>query len=170
LSACDRGEVLTRGRAPKKTSTLATDRGRIERHIKPLLGAIRVRDLTTDDCQRFVFDVAAGKSAADVKTRKQGRAIVEGGRGTATRTAGLLGGILAYAVKTRLRPDNPARGIERFKDGARDRFLSADELARLGAGGDGGRRRQSDGGCGNPAPGTDRGTARGNPGAAVGTC
>ena len=35
------GRLVTRRRAPKKASTLATDRGRIERHIKPLLGRER---------------------------------------------------------------------------------------------------------------------------------
>jgi hypothetical protein len=32
------GRVMTRRRKPKKASTLASDHGRIERHIKPLLG------------------------------------------------------------------------------------------------------------------------------------
>lgn len=39
-------------------------------------------------------DVIAGKTAADVKTGLRGRAIVEGGAGTAARTVGLLGGLL----------------------------------------------------------------------------
>ena len=36
------GRLVTRRRAPKKASTLATDRGRIERHIKPLSGGGRL--------------------------------------------------------------------------------------------------------------------------------
>jgi len=35
------GRLLTRRQNPKKASTLATDKGRIERHIKPLLGNLR---------------------------------------------------------------------------------------------------------------------------------
>jgi hypothetical protein len=42
-------------------------------------------------------DVAAGKTAVDVKTKKFGRAMVEGGKGTATRTVGLLGGIFSLS-------------------------------------------------------------------------
>jgi hypothetical protein len=34
------GELMTRRRAPKKASTLATDWGRIDKHIKPRLGAL----------------------------------------------------------------------------------------------------------------------------------
>jgi hypothetical protein len=33
---------LTRGKSAKKASTITTDKGRIERHIKPLLGSIKV--------------------------------------------------------------------------------------------------------------------------------
>lgn len=118
--------------ATKKPSTVATDRGRIERHIKPLLGPKRVRAVTRADVQRLIQDIAAGKTAADVKTGKQGRAIVKGGKGTATRTVGLLGGIFSFAVDRGLRADNPVRGVKRFKDRKSERFLSFTELTRLG--------------------------------------
>ena len=39
LADAEAGRLLTRRKAAKKPSTLVTDRGRIERHIKPLLGA-----------------------------------------------------------------------------------------------------------------------------------
>jgi integrase len=132
LEAVEAGQILTKFDTPKKASTLATDRGRIDRHIKPLLGRMRVRNVTPEDIEAFLFDVAAGKTAADVKTRKGGRAIVKGGRGTATRTVGLLGGIFGFAVKKRMRPDNPVRGVQRFKDNKNERFLSAEELKQLG--------------------------------------
>jgi hypothetical protein len=38
LSATEKGLILGKRGLPKKASTLATDRGRIERHILPLLG------------------------------------------------------------------------------------------------------------------------------------
>ena len=44
---------LVEGCVAKKPSTLATDKGRIKRHIKPLLGRKRVRELTRADVQRF---------------------------------------------------------------------------------------------------------------------
>src|SRR5262249_55110668 len=37
LADAESGRLMTRRRVPKKPSTLATDRGRIERHIKPLI-------------------------------------------------------------------------------------------------------------------------------------
>jgi integrase len=124
--------VLKKSERPKKPSTLATDKGRIERHIKPLMGRLQVRAVTTEDVKRFLADVAAGKTAADLRTGPRGRAIVEGGEGTATRTVGLLGGIFSYAVEKGLRADNPVRGVPRYKDKRSERYLSAAELARLG--------------------------------------
>lgn len=132
IAACERGEVLGRRGNPKKSSTLATDRGRIDRHIRPLLGPKRVIDVTGGDIRRFQSDVAAGKTAVDVKTGHRGRAIVKGGRGTAARTVGLLGGIFTFAVDHGLRGGNPVRGVRKFSDAKKERFLSSSELARLG--------------------------------------
>ncbi len=123
---------LAEGCAAKKPSTFATDRGRIERHIKPLLGRRKVTSISRPDVKRFLQDVASGKTAADIKTGMRGRAIIEGGKGTATRTVGLLGGIFTFAVERGLRPDNPVRGVKRFKGKKFERFLSPSELAQLG--------------------------------------
>src|SRR5579871_411015 len=90
---------LVEGCETKKSSTLNADRGRIAHHIKPLLGKKRVGEVTRADIERFLRDVASGKTAANIKTGKFGRAIVEGGKGTATRTVGLLGGIFSFAVE-----------------------------------------------------------------------
>jgi len=127
---CDR--YLEHGAATKKASTLATDRGRIERHIKPLLGRMRVPDVKRADVSRFLQDVAAGKTAVDVKTGARGRAIVRGGKGAATRTVGLLGGIFSFAVESGWISENPVRGVKRFRDRRNERFLDADELQKLG--------------------------------------
>ena len=69
---------LEQGMATKKASTIITDKGRIERHIRPLLGKKRVSDVTRADIKRFMQDVANGKTATDVKTGLRGRAIVRG--------------------------------------------------------------------------------------------
>ena len=126
------GLYLEEGAEIKKPSTLATDRGRIERHIKPLLGARLISEISSADIERFMKDVAKGKTAVDVKTKKRGRAIVEGGKGTASRTVGLLGGIFTFAVKRKLLAINPVRGVKRYADNKGERFLSAKELAVLG--------------------------------------
>jgi hypothetical protein len=71
------------------------DTGRIERHVIPLIGTRRVKDLTKTDVNKVLKDIMAGKTGVSVKTKKlRGKAIVRGGAGTATRTVGLLGGIL----------------------------------------------------------------------------
>lgn len=133
LAAAEQGLIIGKRGAPKKSSTLATDRGRVERHIKPLLGSKRVQDVTRADIVRFVSDVTAGKTAAVVKSDKlRGKAVVEGGRGTAARTTGLLGGIFSYAVSLGVIEANPATGVRRPADQSRTRRLSNDEYRRLG--------------------------------------
>lgn len=127
------GRLLTRRKSPKKSSTIVTDVGRIERHIKPLLGSMKVAAVTREDVDAFLHDVAAGRTAARTKTaKKRGLANVRGGKGTATRTVGLLGSIFSYATSHRMRPDNPVRGVVRFADGRRDRRLSDAEYKALG--------------------------------------
>ena len=131
-SAAAAGRILTRRKAAKKPSTLATDKGRIERHIKPLLGNLKVSAVTRADIERFRDAVTEGETAARIKTGKHGLARVTGGRGTATRTIGLLGAIFGFGVRCGLRPDNPVRGVERHADGQRSRRLSETEYAALG--------------------------------------
>jgi hypothetical protein len=125
LAASEAGRVLTRRRLPKKASTLATDRGRVERHIKPLLGNLKVVAVSRLDIERFNNQVSEGATAARVKTGKHGLARVTGGRGTATRTLALLSVIFSYAVRQGPRADNPVHGIE--KHAYRERHSSRDE-------------------------------------------
>lgn len=133
LEAVEAGQIIGKGGRPKKASTVYIDRGRIDRHIKPLIGARLVIDLTTPDVARFQRDVTAGKTRAVIKTeRKRGKAIVEGGAGTARRTLGLLGGILSFAVEEGIIERNPARGVKRSADGTRTRRLTPDEYRALG--------------------------------------
>lgn len=131
LKDAEQGLVTYRGKA-KKRSTLATDKGRVERHIKPLLGATMILELSKADVVSFLHAVRIGKTAAQVRTKARGVARVTGGNGTARRTMGLLGSILNYAVAKGLRPDNPCRGIEREPDRKRQRSLSPEEYRRLG--------------------------------------
>jgi integrase len=123
---------LAEGCTTKKPSTLVSDRGRIERHIKPCLGRRRIRQVCRGDVERLLRDVADGKTATDEKTGFRGRAIVTGGKGTATKAVALLGAIFSFAVARGLCPDNPAKGVKTFKTRNAERFLSADELSRLG--------------------------------------
>jgi integrase len=131
LTDAETGRFLTRLKAPKKASTISTDKGRIEAHIKPLLGRKAVSSITREDVDAFMHDVAQGKTARHKKIRTQG-AEPRGGKGAATRTVGLLGSIFTYAVRHRIRPDNPVRGVIRFADGRRSRRLSDNEYRQIG--------------------------------------
>ncbi len=77
LAAAEKGLVLGKGDRPKKASSLYVDRGRINRHIVPLLGNKRVQNLKPADINKFIEDVATGKSATIEKTnKKRGKYIV----------------------------------------------------------------------------------------------
>ncbi|MPY75461.1 MAG: DUF4102 domain-containing protein [Alphaproteobacteria bacterium] len=132
MDAAEAGLVTYRGR-PKKASTLAIDRGRIARHIKPLLGERFIQDISAADIEAFFHAVRRGETAVTVKTGKRGVARVTGGTPTAARTVDLLGSIFSYAVKGLLRPDNPVARFERPPNKRRDRALSPEEYAKLGA-------------------------------------
>jgi integrase len=132
LAAAKDGHIFTRRRRAKKASTLRIDEGRIERHIVPLLGRRPIKGISSADIRAFQRDVAAGKTATDVKTGPHGRAIVTGGRGAATRTLGLLGAIMQYAVEQEYRADNPVRGVRREADQKRRTRLDEAGYRRLG--------------------------------------
>lgn len=133
IADLEAGLILGKGGRPKKATTAATDIGRIHRHIFPLLGTRRVKDLTKADINKVLKDIMAGKTRVSVKTKKlRGKAIVRGGAGTATRTVGLLGGILTYAVEAGIIEHNPAHGLRKPKDRVRDRRLTEAEYRVLG--------------------------------------
>jgi len=133
MTAAEAGEIIGKGGTAKKASTLYSDRGRIERHIKPLIGSRKISAVTKLDIERMMRDVAAGKTAADVKTKKQGRAIVTGGKGAAAKSVNLIGAIFSFAIEHKLTEANPATGVKRYAENRGERFLSSDELERLGA-------------------------------------
>ena len=129
-SLCDL--YVAEGCKLKKPSTLVTDNARLKRHIRPLLGKKRVNDITRTDVERFMHEVAAGKTAMDEKTGVRGRAIVTGGEGTARKAVTLLRAIFNFGVERGLAKQNPAANIKLFKENKRERYLSEAELLRLG--------------------------------------
>lgn len=127
------GLILGKSGRPKKASTIYTDLGRIKRHIVPLLGNRRVKDLTRADATKLLRDVMAGNTRVSVKTEKlRGKSIVRGGPGTASRTLGLFGAILTYAINAGIIDSNPAHGIRKPKDQVRQRRLTEAEYRELG--------------------------------------
>jgi integrase len=105
---CDEYSARENG---KKPATIKSDNSRIKLHIKPKLGKLRVASVTTEQIEDFSHSMS---------------------RGSAARCIGLLSVIFSYAVKRKLRQDNPVRGIEKPKDVKRNRRLSDAKYAQLG--------------------------------------
>jgi integrase len=96
----------------KKPTTIIGDRSRINVHIKPKLGKLKVTAITSEQIENFMRAMPIGSQR---------------------RNTGLLGAIFSYAVKRKLRPDNPCSGIEKPAQNKRTRRLSDVEYAQLGA-------------------------------------
>jgi len=133
MQAARAGLVMTRFRREKRPSTVGFDEGRIERHIKPLIGGRIANRTTRHDVQRMADAIAAGKTAGTFVGKPRGKAVVTGGAGTAARVVGLLGGIWTWAERRGLvTGGNPAHGVETAASGTKERVLSSAELSALG--------------------------------------
>lgn len=116
----------------KAESTKATDRGRIERHIRPLLGKRLADGLTPNDVARAFASIRDGRTAVVVKTKPRGKARVSGGEGTARKAVQLLRAVLAWGQRERHIVSNAAEGVQTGSDGHRDTILEdADGYKRL---------------------------------------
>jgi integrase len=124
-------QYLAEGCAGKKPSTLLRDRSRIDRHLRPLVGRLKLRNVTRATIERLMLDVTNGRTKRDERTGPRGRSIVTGGAGAAVECVALLSSILTFAVRRGLRGDNPALGIE-LRRSKRRRYPTADEFASLG--------------------------------------
>ena len=125
--------MTTRFRRPKRDATLKIDEGRVARHIKPLIGSLRARDVARGDVQRMADAIAQGKTAGVFTGKPRGRAIVTGGagRGCARRRAFgrdlLLGGETKPGSRPEPRP--PGRNDAWRPEGAESQPY---ELSTLG--------------------------------------
>ena len=124
---------LCEGLATRKVGSIASARANIENHIKPLLGPDLASAVSPGDVDRFLLDVAVGKTARMAKTaKKRGLSRVRGGKGAANAAVTTLSAALALGVRRGVRPINPALGVRKFPEKKLERFLSPAELARLG--------------------------------------
>jgi integrase len=118
----------------KATSTKAIDRGRIERHLRPLLGRKHVHLVTSNDVKRALAAIRDGKTYADVKTGKRGLARVRGGDGAARMAIDLLRAVFNWAGPRgeQLIKSNPCADVRTGASGTRETILEdAADYARL---------------------------------------
>ena len=125
---------MREGTHHKKASTLASDKGRIEMHIKPLIGNMSVKALKRADVEKFMFEIMKGdKIKKTVKSdKKRGYSRVTGGEATSARTVQLLGAILEFARIRELIDTNPAHGVKKPASKKKDVFLTIEQIKELG--------------------------------------
>jgi integrase len=118
--------------ASKAESTRKIDLGRIERHIRPLLGKEYAHKITTEAVKRMRRAITEGKTAGRIKTKYRGLARVTGGTGTADKAVLLLSAAFKWAVEQKIVSDNPAADIKCWKTGTRDTILDdAEDYKRM---------------------------------------
>ena len=114
--------------ASKAETTQAMDRSRIRRHILPLIGKLRIEELTRDKVRRLFRDVRDGKTAVVEQTeKKRGKARVTGGEAAARSCVKQLSAIFSWAISEGLAKENPCTGVEVGQAGVRDAILESPE-------------------------------------------
>ena len=131
LEEGEAGRLIGRRRRAIKASTLAMDRSRIGRHVKPLIGEEPVAGLSVPRLEKMQAEIAAGRTALE---RPKGRGgTTRGGDAVAGRTLGMLSTIFEHAVRSRLIASNPAKGSRQITARKRSARLSLEQLSALGA-------------------------------------
>jgi integrase len=99
----------------KRPRSFEEDKRNLTLHIRPELGPMKIGDVTRQDILKLHHRMRAMPVAAN-------------------RTVALLSKMFALAEEWELRPEgsNPARRIKKFEEKAHKRFLTTDELRRLG--------------------------------------
>lgn len=102
-------------RPKKKQSSVADDERNLENHIKPAIGRLRLTDITHSDVVKLHASMQHKPIAAN-------------------RCLSLLSHMFTMAEAWSLVPEkfNPCRRAERYREGVKERFLTTDELQRLG--------------------------------------
>ncbi len=126
---------------PMKPMTKAYTLARLRHHAVRLLGKRRVTEIDEGDITTFVRDVSAGRTArdewiVDSETGKRKRVIVRGGDGAARKVVRDLSAVYSFLKthkrKTRVTQNPVEDASVRKTDNKRTRFLSIEEVYRLG--------------------------------------
>lgn len=119
---------------PMKPLTQQYTVARLRHHVVPLLGSKRVTEVSAADIERFFRDVEAGKTAKNEKTGPRTRIIVKGGAGAARKVFRDLSAVFSFAKRHEIVAVNPCeKAVVNKSDNKRTRFLTLEEVARLGA-------------------------------------
>lgn len=98
----------------KRESSQRDDKAMIKKIIRPKLANRKVASVQYGDVDRL------HQSLRETPYR-------------ANRAIALLSKMFALSIRWGMRPDNPCKGIERFQESKRRRYLSVDEIKRLSA-------------------------------------
>ncbi len=96
----------------KRPASARNDKAMLDTLILPRIGNLKVASITGN----HIHDIHRALSAAPYR---------------ANRVLALLSKMFALAVKWGWCADNPVKGIERYQEQKRDRWLSGDEISRL---------------------------------------
>lgn len=119
---------------PMKPLTKQYTIARLRHHVVPLLGSKRVTEIGAADIERFFRDVEAGKTAKNEKTGPRTRIIVKGGNGAARKVFRDLSAVFSFAKRHEIVAANPCeKAVVNKSDNKRTRFLTLEEVSRLGA-------------------------------------
>lgn len=133
----EEGCVIQRGKRqgqPMKPLTKQLTLARLRNHVVPLLGHKRVSEVNAGDIERFVRDVTAGKTSRDEKIGPRKRIIVRGGEGAARKVVRDLSAVFSFAIRSEIVERNPCEtAAVRKTDNQRERFLTLEEVTKLGA-------------------------------------
>jgi integrase len=137
----EKGCIIQRGKRqgePMKPRTKSYTMARLRHHVVPLLGQRRASEIHAGDIEAFVADVTAGKTARDEKVGPRKRVIVRGGAGAARKVVRDLSAVFSFARRNEIVIRNPCdTAAVRKTDNQNDRFLTLEEVTRLGAALDG---------------------------------
>ncbi|MCR5876281.1 integrase arm-type DNA-binding domain-containing protein [Phenylobacterium sp. J426] len=124
---------LLEGLATAKKTSIAPARSRIKNHIKPLLGTKPASGVSRADVERMMVAIAEGATRRRIAGPRRGETItVRGGQGTASASVAVLSAVYSFAVRRELAPSNPAYGVRKYRGRKMERYLSPEELRRLG--------------------------------------
>ena len=98
----------------KKTTSVSADQGMIKMYLLPFFNKIKIVDINRNDIKQFHYKLREKKY-------------------TANRCIQLLSKIMNLCEEWGYRQENsnPCRGIKKYKEESRERFLNLDEIKRL---------------------------------------